>query len=73
MLTGERPFDRGSLAGTLSAILRDTPAPCESSVRERRLVSAGLSNNAWKRIDLKCRNGWGGFRRPGSQIGPTDP
>jgi eukaryotic-like serine/threonine-protein kinase len=27
MLTGERPFDRGSLAGTLSAILRDTPAP----------------------------------------------
>jgi len=26
-LTGERPFDRGSLAGTLSAILRDTPAP----------------------------------------------
>jgi len=27
MLTGERPFDRGSMAGTLSAILRDTPAP----------------------------------------------
>ena len=25
MLTGVRPFDRGSLAGTLSAILRDTP------------------------------------------------
>jgi formylglycine-generating enzyme required for sulfatase activity/dienelactone hydrolase/predicted Ser/Thr protein kinase len=25
MLTGERPFDRGSLAGTLAAILRDTP------------------------------------------------
>ncbi len=27
MLTGEKPFDRGSLAGTLSAILRDTPTP----------------------------------------------
>lgn len=27
MLTGEKAFDRGSLAGTLSAILRDTPAP----------------------------------------------
>jgi eukaryotic-like serine/threonine-protein kinase len=27
MLTGERPFDHGSLAGTLSAILRDTSAP----------------------------------------------
>ena len=27
MLTGERPFDRGSLAGTLSAILRDVPVP----------------------------------------------
>ena len=32
ILTGERPFDRGSLAGTLSAILRDTPVP----VRELR-------------------------------------
>lgn len=27
MLTGEKPFDRGSLAGTLSAILRDAPVP----------------------------------------------
>ncbi len=27
MLTGERPFDRGSLAGTLAAILRDDPTP----------------------------------------------
>lgn len=27
MLTGERVFDRGSLAGTLSAILRDAPQP----------------------------------------------
>ena len=27
MLTGERLFDRGSLAGTLSAILRDSPRP----------------------------------------------
>ena len=25
MLSGEKPFDRGSLAGTLSSILRDTP------------------------------------------------
>lgn len=32
MLTGDRVFDRGSLAGTLSAILRDTPPP----VRKRR-------------------------------------
>jgi serine/threonine protein kinase len=32
MLTGERPFDRGSLAGTLAAILRDSPVP----VRELR-------------------------------------
>ena len=32
MLTGERPFDRGSLAGTLSAVLRDAPIP----VRELR-------------------------------------
>src|ERR1035438_9546720 len=27
MLTGAKPFDRRSLAGTLSAILRDTPVP----------------------------------------------
>ena len=27
MLTGTKPFDGGSLAGTLSAILRDTPVP----------------------------------------------
>ena len=27
MLTGEKAFDRGSLAGTLSAILRDAPTP----------------------------------------------
>lgn len=27
MLTGERPFDKGSLAGTLSSILRDAPVP----------------------------------------------
>ena len=32
MLTGAKPFDRGSLAGTLSAILRDTPV----SVRKLR-------------------------------------
>jgi dienelactone hydrolase len=32
LLTGTKPFDRGSLAGTLSAILRDTPV----SVRKLR-------------------------------------
>src|ERR1035437_5200027 len=32
IVTVERPFDTGSLAGTLSAILRDTPVP----VRELR-------------------------------------
>jgi dienelactone hydrolase len=55
MLTGEKPFDRGSLAGTLSSILRDTPP----SVRKfspatprdlARLVERCIDKNRDKRF-----------------------
>ena len=42
MLTGEKPFDRGSLAGTLSAILRDDPIPVRELRRETPRDIAGL-------------------------------
>ncbi len=56
MLTGERPFDRGSLAGTLSAILRDTPAPVrklrpETSRPLGRIVERCLEKDREKRYD----------------------
>ena len=50
MLTGTKPFDRGSLAGTLSAILRDAPIPVRELRRETprdvaRLVRRCLEKN----------------------------
>ncbi|MDQ2946430.1 MAG: SUMF1/EgtB/PvdO family nonheme iron enzyme, partial [Acidobacteriota bacterium] len=56
MLTGERPFDRGSLAGTLSAILRDTPAPVRKLRPETprplgRIVERCLEKDREKRYD----------------------
>jgi eukaryotic-like serine/threonine-protein kinase len=55
MLTGERPFDRGSLAGTLSAILRDAPAPVRELRRDMprdvsRLVRRCLGKNRGDRF-----------------------
>ena len=55
MLTGERPFDRGSLAGTLSAILRDTPAPVRELRRDTprdlaRLVRRCLEKDRGRRF-----------------------
>lgn len=55
MLTGNRPFDRGSLAGTLSAILRDAPAPVRELRRETprdvaRLVRRCLEKDRDKRF-----------------------
>ncbi len=55
MLTGEKPFDRGSLAGTLSSILRDTP-PSVSKLSPGtprdvvRLVERCLEKNRDKRF-----------------------
>lgn len=54
MLAGEKPFDRGSLAGSLSAILRDTP-PSVRKLRPgtprdvARLVDRCLEKNREKR------------------------
>jgi formylglycine-generating enzyme required for sulfatase activity/dienelactone hydrolase len=52
MLTGVKPFDRGSLAATLAAILRDTPAP----VGELRAgIPADLSRHVQRCLE-KDRN-----------------
>ena len=55
MLTGAKPFDRRSLAGTLSAILRDTPVPVRklSSGTPRdvaRLIGRCLEKDREKRF-----------------------
>lgn len=77
MLTGEKPFDRGSLAGTLSAILRDNPAPVRKlrsgTPRDlSRLVRRCLEKNRDNRFDsvhellcaiLDCERGLNSPRR----------
>ena len=55
MLTGARPFDRGSLAGTLSAILRDAPvsgakAPPADPRDVSRLIERSLEKDREKRF-----------------------
>ena len=52
MLTGERPFDRGSLGGTLAAILRDSPPP----VRELRSGTPGDVSRLVRRCLEKDRD-----------------
>jgi formylglycine-generating enzyme required for sulfatase activity/dienelactone hydrolase/predicted Ser/Thr protein kinase len=77
MLTGERPFDRRSLAGTLSAILRDAPVPVrelrsETPREVSRLVRRCLEKNREDRFAsadgllsalLECQRGLNSPRR----------